>query len=57
LSASGYLIDLVVLLSIGLFAYHATRARKMVSQYPWLYRRSGLFGWRAWHGDDRSENP
>ena len=27
-------------------AFQLTRARKMVAQYPWLYRRHGLFGWR-----------
>ncbi len=30
------------------FAYRLTRARQMVRQYPWLYRRKGLLGW-----DDR----
>ena len=47
LSPSGYLIDSVVLVAIGLFAYRVTLARKMVSQYPWLYERAGLFGWRG----------
>ena len=23
-----------------------TQARKMVTQYPWIYERNGLFGWR-----------
>jgi hypothetical protein len=46
LSLSGYLIDIAVLAVIMLFAYRATQARKMVSQYPWLYERAGLFGWR-----------
>lgn len=48
-SATGYVIDLIVLYVIGLFAYRLTRARKMVSQYPWMYERVGLFGWRARH--------
>ena len=46
LSFSGYLIDSAVLILISLFAYRSTQARKMVSQYPWLYDRAGLFGWR-----------
>ena len=46
LSLSGYLCDLAAILALGLVAYRATRAEKMVSQYPWLYERSGLFGWR-----------
>ncbi len=47
LSASGYLIDTAVLIVITLFAYRLTQARKMVSQYPWLYRRVGPFGWKS----------
>lgn len=46
LSWSGYLIDVVVLLIIAVFAFRLTRARKMVKQYPWMYERVGLFGWR-----------
>lgn len=46
-SASGYLVDVAVLVAIGLFAYQATRARKMAAQYPWLYRRKGLLGYEA----------
>jgi len=45
-SLSGYLLGTLLLLGIGSFAYLATRARKMVTQYPWLYERAGLFGWR-----------
>jgi hypothetical protein len=45
-SLSGYLIDTLVLIAIALFAYRMNQARKMVSQYPWLYERAGLFGWR-----------
>lgn len=46
LSVSGYLVHAVVLIGIGLVAYRLTRAHKMVSQYPWLYERAGLFTWR-----------
>ena len=46
LSLTGYLVHSAVLIAIGLFAYRMTQARKMVAQYPWIYRRSGLFGWR-----------
>lgn len=45
-SPSGYLIDVIVLQLVGVAAYRSTLARKMVSQYPWLYGRSGPFGWR-----------
>ena len=33
-------------LALGLIAYRSTRAARMVAQYPWQYRRAGLFGWR-----------
>ena len=46
LSLSGYLIDSAALIAISLFAYRSSQARRMVSQYPWLYDRAGLFGWR-----------
>jgi len=46
LSITGYLIDTAILTAIALVSYRATRAHAMVRQYPWLYERSGLFGWR-----------
>ncbi len=46
LSLSGYLMDIAVLMVISLFAYRITQARKMTTQYPWIYERSGLLGWR-----------
>jgi hypothetical protein len=46
LSVSGYLIDCAVLIAISLLAYRLTQARKMASQYPWIYERVGLLGWR-----------
>jgi hypothetical protein len=42
----GYLSHAVVLCGIALIAHRLTRARKMVTQYPWLYSRAGLFGWK-----------
>lgn len=46
LSLSGYLVDTTVLVVISLIAFRISQARKMVTQYPWLYERAGLFGWR-----------
>lgn len=46
LALSGYAASTALLLAIGVFGYRLTRARKMVHQYPWLYERAGLFGWR-----------
>jgi hypothetical protein len=49
LAVVSYLIDTAVLVGIALVAYRATLAQKMVRQYPWLYERTGPFGWRAKH--------
>lgn len=46
LALSGFLVDTAVLMMIGLLAFRITQAAKMVNQYPWLYKRVGLFGWR-----------
>lgn len=46
LSPVGYLVDTAILIVIAMAAYRLTQASKMVRQYPWLYRRSGLFSWR-----------
>jgi branched-chain amino acid transport system ATP-binding protein len=46
LSVTGFLIDTIIMITIGLLAYRMTQARKMVGQYPWLYERTGLLGWR-----------
>jgi branched-chain amino acid transport system ATP-binding protein len=45
LSIAGYVVTALILLFFGLVSFRTNRARKMVSQYPWLYRREGLFGW------------
>ncbi len=51
LSFTGYLADTAVLVAIALVAFRINRAYRMVSQYPWLYRRDGLFNWRATGGN------
>lgn len=43
---SGYLIDTAIIVAIMFLAYRFTQTGKMVLQYPWLYERSGPFGWR-----------
>jgi hypothetical protein len=45
-SPGGFFIALTILSAVAGPAYYFTRARKMVQQYPWLYARRGLFGWR-----------
>ena len=44
-SLSGYLSHTAVLAAIALAAHRLTLARRMVAQYPWLYRRTGPFSW------------
>ena len=46
LSISGFIVDMAVIVGIGLFAYRTKRVFQMVSQYPWLYERSGLWSYR-----------
>lgn len=41
-----YVFDAIVISAISLLSYRVTLARKIVAQYPWLYERSGLLGWR-----------
>lgn len=43
---SGYVVDTLVLVAIALFAHRLTLAHKMVTQYPWIYERTGLLSWR-----------
>jgi hypothetical protein len=45
-SVTGYAIAAVLLLVIAGLAVRVTQARRMTAQYPWLYERAGLFGWR-----------
>jgi ABC-type uncharacterized transport system permease subunit len=42
----GFLVHLLVLLAIAGVTFKIARARKMTSQYPWLYERAGLWSWR-----------
>ena len=50
LTLSGYLCDVAVLIAIAWTAFRITEARKMVTQYPWLYESAGPFGWRRREG-------
>jgi hypothetical protein len=43
---SGYVIDTAILMVIAMLSYRMAKARNMVDQYPWIYERVGLFGWR-----------
>ena len=46
LTAFGYLADATTMLIVAFLSYKVARARMMVVQYPWLYKRNGLFGWK-----------
>lgn len=46
LSLHYYIVDTLVLLVIGALGFRYTRAQQMVSQYYWIYERSGPLGWR-----------
>jgi hypothetical protein len=47
LAFPGVVIDCAVVLGIALSAHRLTYVAKIVAQYPWLYERSGLWGFRA----------
>ena len=46
LSLQGFITDSIVLITIGLLAYRLKLIRQMITQYPWLYERSGLIALR-----------
>jgi hypothetical protein len=45
-SITGFIVDLYCILLAALVTYRFTLAGQMVRQYPWLYRRFLIFGWR-----------
>lgn len=52
LSLQGFIVHTAVIALMADAAYRVKRARRMVSQYPWLYERDGPFGWRNRPGGD-----
>ncbi len=55
LSIAGYLVDTMVLTAIASLSFRLKLSRKMVSQYPWLFERTGLFSWRERLADQEYE--
>jgi hypothetical protein len=55
LSVPSYLADMLYLLAVGSLSWRMTYARRMVTQYRWLYRRTSPLTWRerAAGGNDR----
>ena len=47
LSLKHYLVDTAVLIVISALSYRIARTTQMVTQYPWLYRRSSPLSWSA----------
>ena len=47
LSLAGYVLDTAVLIALAWIAFRSTRSYMMVTQYPWLYERTGPITWRA----------
>lgn len=46
LSPARFVVDTAVIIAVAYAAFRLTTARKMVTQYPWLYERRGPFSWR-----------
>lgn len=46
LSVHFFIVDTLVLIAGAVLGYRLTRARQMVSQYPWLYESAGPFAWK-----------
>lgn len=46
LSLQNFAVDFLVALAAASLGYRVVRARQMTQQYHWLFRRTGLLGWR-----------
>ncbi|NYZ11706.1 hypothetical protein HL658_04025 [Azospirillum sp. RWY-5-1] len=55
LSLHGFVVHTAFIAVIAVVTFRMARARRMVSQYPWLYERSGPFGWRERPGGRLAE--
>jgi hypothetical protein len=52
LAPVSYAADTLFLLLVGCLGWRVTRATQMVTQYSWLYERTGPFTWREKTGLD-----
>lgn len=50
LAAVPYVVSVLVVWVLATLGYRLTQVDLMVHQYPWLYERSGLLGWREKQG-------
>src|SRR5579871_3299117 len=46
LSGLGFVVATAYLIVVMLISYRIALSAMMISQYPWLYERTGLFSWR-----------
>jgi hypothetical protein len=46
-SLPSYLCDTLSLCAVGALGWRATRTTQMVTQYPWLYERTGPLTWQS----------
>jgi hypothetical protein len=46
LSFHYYLVDSLICMTFGFAGFHAARAARMVTQYPWINQRDGPLRWR-----------
>ncbi|MEX0589775.1 MAG: DUF6867 family protein [Xanthobacteraceae bacterium] len=56
LSVPSYAADMLYLLAVGSLSWRLTRARRMVTQYRWLYERTGPMTWRERPAAGRSKD-
>ena len=47
MSLPSYVTDTLFLIAVGCLGWRTTRATQMVTQYPWLYERTGPLSWQA----------
>jgi hypothetical protein len=45
-SFSHYITTTLILMIFAILGYRLKRVSQMITQYPWLYERSGLLTWR-----------
>ena len=45
-SLSHFITTTLILMGLALLGYRLKRVSQMITQYPWLYERSGLLTWR-----------
>jgi hypothetical protein len=46
LSLTHYISHTLILMAFAVLGYRLKRVNQMITQYPWLYERSGALSWR-----------